>query len=305
MTRAIVFLQAPSIIDEPANARHFWTVHSRAAARATSLLYPPATLAEAGRRISALYENVIFQDRANLEDGPDISGDDGRRAGRTTIFSWDPSLSTRLDADTFLRASPSRVQAYGETQFDSQGTSFASDTSSLLRIPDFRLNLNAVSSLSSLRGATIPKKVNVLVAVFEVDGPSSIKVKKGVDAGKEVSVLNLTLGDDEGVVCRLTAWREVAETWGGLSSATGVKRGDIVSLENVHAVWEPKSALALTASPNLKSRAEICYRTMPRLSFPEDARLRPDLELGQSEAAVRRVMTLVDWFEAMAGLPSH
>ena len=42
---------------------------------------------------------------------------------------------------------------------------------------------------------------------------------------------------------------------------------------------------------------------MPRLSFPDDARLRPDLELGRSEAAVRRVMTLVDWFETLAGLP--
>lgn len=41
---------------------------------------------------------------------------------------------------------------------------------------------------------------------------------------------------------------------------------------------------------------------MPRLSFPDDARLRPDLELGQSEAAVRRVMTLVKWFERLAGL---
>lgn len=142
------------------------------------------------------------------------------------------TLPSRLEAETFLRASPSRMQTVGETQFDSQGTSFASDTSSLLRIPDFRLNLNAVTPLSSLRGAIVPRKINVLLAVFEVEGPSNIKVKKGADAGKEVSVLNLTLGDDDGVVCRLTAWREVADTWGGLTGATGVKRGDIVSLES-------------------------------------------------------------------------
>lgn len=60
--------------------------------------------------------------------------------------------------------------------------------------------------------------------------------------------------------------------------------------------------LALTASPNLRSRAEICYRTMPRTSVPADLRLRPDLRLGTSDAAVRRVAAVVTWFERMAGL---
>ena len=60
--------------------------------------------------------------------------------------------------------------------------------------------------------------------------------------------------------------------------------------------------LALTASPNLRSRAEICYRTMPRTSVPADLRLRPDLRLGASDAAVRRVAAVVTWFERMAGL---
>ncbi|KZV71959.1 hypothetical protein PENSPDRAFT_751338 [Peniophora sp. CONT] len=306
MARKLVFLQALPTLEEPAGVRYYWTVHPKPTTRGTTLLYPPATLAAASRRISALYENVIFREQVSVEDMSDTDDaeDGGRRGGQTTMFTWAPTQPSRLETDTFLRASPSRRQTRGETQFDSQGTSFTSDASSLLRIPDFRLNLNTVSPLSSLRGVTVPRKINVLLAVFEVEGPTSIKVKKGPDAGKEVSVLNLTLGDDDGIVCRLTAWREVADTWGGLTSATGVKRGDIVSLENVHAVWEPKSALALTASPNLKSRAEICYRTMPRLSFPDDARLRPDLELGQSEAAVRRVITLVDWFERLAGLTS-
>ena len=62
------------------------------------------------------------------------------------------------------------------------------------------------------------------------------------------------------------------------------------------------STLALTASPNLRSRAEICYRTMPRTSVPADLRLRPDLRLGTSDAAVRRVAAVVSWFERMAGL---
>jgi hypothetical protein len=60
----------------------------------------------------------------------------------------------------------------------------------------------------------------------------------------------------------------------------------------------------ITASPNLHSRSEICYRTMPRTSVPADMQLRPDLRLGASDAAVRRVAAVVSWFESMAGLSS-
>jgi hypothetical protein len=41
---------------------------------------------------------------------------------------------------------------------------------------------------------------------------------------------------------------------------------------------------------------------MPRTSVPADMRLRPDLRLGASDAAVRRVASVVSWFEGMAGL---
>jgi hypothetical protein len=60
----------------------------------------------------------------------------------------------------------------------------------------------------------------------------------------------------------------------------------------------------ITASPNLHSRAEICYRTMPRTSVPADMQLRPDLRLGENDAAVRRVAAVVSWFESTAGLSS-
>jgi len=33
-----------------------------------------------------------------------------------------------------------------------------------------------------------------------------------------------------------------------------------------------------------------------------DSRLRPDLRLGQGDAAVRKVATVVDWFQHLAGL---
>jgi hypothetical protein len=60
----------------------------------------------------------------------------------------------------------------------------------------------------------------------------------------------------------------------------------------------------ITASPYLHSRAEICYRTMPRTSVPVDMQLRPDLQLGASDAAVRHVAAVVSWFERTAGLSS-
>lgn len=66
------------------------------------------------------------------------------------------------------------------------------------------------------------------------------------------------------------------------------------------AAWDQTTSITLTASPYLKSTLEICYRTMPYAH--EDARLRPDLRLGISDAAVRKVSTVVSWFEGMAGL---
>jgi hypothetical protein len=69
---------------------------------------------------------------------------------------------------------------------------------------------------------------------------------------------------------------------------------------DVKAVHEPSAAVSLTASPSLKSALQICYRTMPYTH--EDGRLRPDLRLGASDAAVKKVAALVQWFEGVAGL---
>ena len=69
---------------------------------------------------------------------------------------------------------------------------------------------------------------------------------------------------------------------------------------DVTASWDPATSPTLTASPYLKSRAEICYRTMPYTH--EDNRIRPDLRLGESDAAVRKVAAVVKWFESLAGL---
>lgn len=79
---------------------------------------------------------------------------------------------------------------------------------------------------------------------------------------------------------------------------------------DVLASWEPEATaggtaaasipISLSASPQLKSKLEICYRALP--AAPQDARLRPDLRLGMSDAAVRKVASVVRWFEGVAGL---
>lgn len=138
--------------------------------------------------------------------------------------------------------------------FESQQTqSFNySDASSITRFPTFHFNLHALSSLGQVskvpdaRGRLMPatvkgRKVNLLLAILEVDGPETITIKNGKDAGKKIGLLKLILGDQEGSVCKLTAWREVADEWGGVGQGLGCKRGDVAHLESesppINAHW--------------------------------------------------------------------
>lgn len=122
----------------------------------------------------------------------------------------------------------------------------ASDTS-IARFPEFHFSLHTLSSLTALDRwpgdgnpdaypfHTNKHKVNLLVAIFEVEGPDTIHIKRGPEAGREVSILKVIVGDEDGGVCRLTAWREVAERWGGTysdSTEPSIKRGDIVHLQS-------------------------------------------------------------------------
>jgi len=113
----------------------------------------------------------------------------------------------------------------------------------------------------------------------------------------------MILGDEEGTACKLTAWREVAEEWGGSGETVAAKRGDIVHIENIMATCDPSTSILMTASQHLNSKLTICYRTMPYTH--EDGRLRPDLRLGESDPSVRKVATVVLWFQRMAGLPER
>jgi hypothetical protein len=61
-----------------------------------------------------------------------------------------------------------------------------------------------------------------------------------VDVGKEVTLLKLILGDEEGCICKLAAWREIAEAWGGIGETVGVKRGDILYVEST--VFSPSAS---------------------------------------------------------------
>ncbi|KAF7331014.1 hypothetical protein MVEN_02441700 [Mycena venus] len=309
----ILFLGAPSASDiyRSPSEYHWRTVSSRSAAQAQTSsqapIYPPATLEAASRRISLMYQNVIFDEsKEELED-------EGR-GGDETFFTWPPTASLDDESDnqdekympSFLNVSKSMVQtdAALESQFETQESqSFNySDACSIARFPAFHFSLNALASLTSLAKSRVKgtQKVTLLLAVLEVDGPDSFYFKKGKDAGKESFVLKMILGDDEGNVCKLTAWREVAQDWGGCGDQIGAKRGDILLLTDVMASFEPSAAVTLTASPWQKPKLEICYRTMPYTH--EDQRLRPDLRLGASDASVRKVAAVVRWFEGMAGL---
>ncbi|KAL4064191.1 hypothetical protein V8B97DRAFT_1876103 [Scleroderma yunnanense] len=349
-----VFLGAPSPADVTTDPGSYtWktteSTLSSSSFSQPSLVYPPATLDAASRRISLLYQDVIFND-----DGPDYdeTHDISERPDRTSTFmTWPPTPAAvdqsinniTTDQPSFLLPSQSQPPPPGtyETQetvsyaySDEDGCS----PSTIARFPNFQFSLHSLTSLSSLSNASksasardhfyhrqqgpgSSRKANVLVAILEVEGPDMIKVKKGIDAGKEVSILKMILGDEEGCVCRLTAWRDTAEVWGGYGSdpdpPLAMKRGDVVYFENISATISPPDVysrpgqgttpiltptLALTASPAMRPppRAQLCYRTLP--STHTDALLRPDLRLGKSDAAIRRVGGLVRWFEGVAGI---
>jgi hypothetical protein len=75
--------------------------------------------------------------------------------------------------------------------------------------------------------------VTILVAALEVEGPDTITIKKGADAGKQISLLKMILGDEDGNVCKLAAWRDIADHWGGSATYPAVKRGDICFIESM------------------------------------------------------------------------
>lgn len=327
-----VFLGAPSLnaIDNNNTLEYQWEItSSQSQSNVTHEPFPTPsdlptieTLDDASRRVSLIYQNVIFNDEDDDdsweqgEQSEEIEKEQSKLAGtdQTTTITWPPTieqnpLERSRSRSSFAQSSflntPSR--SYVGSQFrtrDTQGTqSFNySDASSIACFPTFHFNLHALVSITQLVKQKIVGtiKVSTLSAVLEVEGPDTVRIKSGKDAGKEVAVLRLILGDEGGSISKLIAWREVAECWGGQQSTAAVKRGDIVLIENVTIAFDPKSSPIITASPFLKSSLTICYRTMPYVK--SDSRLRPDLRLGQGDAAVRKVAAVVAWFQRLTGL---
>lgn len=101
------------------------------------------------------------------------------------------------------------------------------DDVSITRLPSFHIPVNRLSSIESVmrieNSAHLTRKVCLLVAVLEMEGPNVVRVKKGPDAGKEIAVLTLMVGDEDGKIAKITVWRERAEEW-----SETVRKGDVV-----------------------------------------------------------------------------
>lgn len=231
-------------------------------------IFLPATLEAASRRISLIYQNIIFDDSLDEHEYTNDIEDSGQGQGpfnsilcifyqlrtplqgnQTTLYTWPPTADETGKPDTtipsfLLDISKShQIQTQFETQETQETQSYGnySDASSIARFPSFHFSLHSLTPLSTLStlGASGSRKVTVLLAALEVEGPDTIRIKKGADAGKEVSLLKMILGDENGNVCKLTAWRQVAEVWGGEGDATALKRGDILFIESTfrHNRW--------------------------------------------------------------------
>ena len=77
-------------------------------------------------------------------------------------------------------------------------------------------------------------KVNVLMAVLEVEGPGVVTIRKGLHDGAQTSILKVLVGDGSGNVLWLTAQRGVAKTRGiGVDTQPSIQRGNIVLFQSV------------------------------------------------------------------------
>ncbi|KAG8883464.1 hypothetical protein FRB97_006592 [Tulasnella sp. 331] len=262
-------------------------------------------------------------------------------SNESSVIGWDPTDPDNLRAcvpsqldfvathdDSQLNANETFIRPSGETnlarshisrttstgtQLESQISAFSEEPSyeedsggdSIGRFPTFHFSLHRLFPLSSLLKHTVSRReknlVCLLVAVLEIEGPTTITTKAGV----EIGLLKLIVGDELGAVAKIVCWRETAMKWGGGEDRMGegaVRKGDVVFLEkDVAVTYTPSQPTSLSSSPNERSHMIICYRTLP-VNAREDRQYRPDLRLGQSDAALRRVGTVVKWVEEVANI---
>ena len=233
-----VFLGAPSPANLYCNEGDFeWETFTTATPVLDASIFEAAS-----RRISRLYENMIFaeeddEDIEGASDGNLLDAEYSSRAAETFI-TWSPTQNRTGDASRSQVSSGAQESTIEETQ---ETTSHEySDTSSIGRFPHFSFNLHTlrlVKALVEMAKSSRTKgtlKVNVLMAVLEVEGPDAVTIRKGQYAGNQVSILKMILGDGDGNILKLTAWRDVAEMWGiGTDVQLPIRRGDVVLFQSV------------------------------------------------------------------------
>jgi len=109
-----------------------------------------------------------------------------------------------------------------------------SDASSIGCFPTFDFNTSSLSSLASIyQKRASSAKVTLLLGVLEVEGPICIRGKTGKGNDSEMALLKVVAGDEKGALCKIVAWRQIAEVWGGDHSEPALRRGDIVLFEGM------------------------------------------------------------------------
>lgn len=196
----------------------------------------------ASRRISRLYENMVFaedddEDIVDASDSNFFDTDHSSRAAETFI-TWSPTQNRTKDASRSQGSSGLGQESTVEETQETASYEY-SDTSSIGRFPHFSFNLHTlrlVKALVDMAKSSKSKgtlKVNVLMVVLEVEGPDTVTIRKGQHAGNQASILKMILGDGDGNILKLTAWRDVAEMWGiGADTQPPIRRGDIVIFQS-------------------------------------------------------------------------
>ena len=275
-----VFLGAPSSTSLDCNEDDFeWETFTT-----TTPVLDVSVFEAASRRISRLYENMIFaeDDDEGIEDASDSNFFDAEHSGRAaeTFITWSPTQNRTRDASGSQVSSGLQDSTMEETQ-ETISHEY-SDTSSIGRFPHFSFNphtLRLVKALVEMAKSSRTKgtlKVNVLMAVLEVEGPDAVTIRKGQYAGDQVSILKMILGDGDGNVLKLTAWRDVAEMWGiGTDTQPPIRRGDIVLFQS--SSWSVTRRYRASPTPIIQIYRLVGIRQrvyLPTLRLPHIRNLR-------------------------------
>ncbi|KAF8444001.1 hypothetical protein L210DRAFT_3105978 [Boletus edulis BED1] len=79
--------------------------------------------------------------------------------------------------------------------------------------------------------------------------------------------LKLILAYDQGVVCKLTAWRDTADAWRGLGPSPGLKRGKLVYFESTSSIPIDLMHICLIVGTPHGHLGNGQYRHIDRLSI--------------------------------------